>query len=202
MLPNRSREGSKEFGKPVQAAGTKCSIHIHPLCIWLKEMDRRKKVRCSGERPACSFCERLNQECHYLEENSWMSGEGAMHRGSFSCTSNVSKSPAGSGKAHMLTSGPPEGGPFDSSQLSGSQSVAAQQFELVSARTVIRLSFPISAEVTAASSCIPNLINALVQQNGRVESEFIGGPVSSASNPKTPSIAGSTHPSLRQSYEF
>ncbi|KAI1615945.1 fungal-specific transcription factor domain-containing protein [Exophiala viscosa] len=32
---------------------------------------RRKKVRCSGERPSCSFCTRLDQECHYLRENVW-----------------------------------------------------------------------------------------------------------------------------------
>jgi hypothetical protein len=124
-----------------------------------------------------------------------------MHTGSFSYASNVSKSPASYGKAHMLTFGLPEGGPLDSRELSGSQSVAAQQFELVSARTVIRLRFPFSAEVTTASSCIPNLINALVQQNGRVQSDFIGEPVSSASNQRTPSIAGSTPQSSRQSYE-
>ncbi|KAH8803718.1 fungal-specific transcription factor domain-containing protein [Xylogone sp. PMI_703] len=26
---------------------------------------RRKKTRCSGERPACAFCARLRQDCHY-----------------------------------------------------------------------------------------------------------------------------------------
>lgn len=26
---------------------------------------RRKKIKCAGERPICSFCRRLNQACHY-----------------------------------------------------------------------------------------------------------------------------------------
>lgn len=29
-------------------------------------IDRRKKVRCSGGRPSCTFCERLSQECRYV----------------------------------------------------------------------------------------------------------------------------------------
>lgn len=133
--------------------------------------------------------------------NSWMSGESAMHGGSFSCAINVSTSPASHGKAHMLTAAPPAGGPFDSSELSGSQSVAAQQFERVSARTVIRLRVPFCAAVTTASSCIPTLMNALVQQNGRAQSDFIGASVSSSSSQKTSSITGSTLQSSRQSYE-
>ncbi|KAI3577431.1 hypothetical protein IWW34DRAFT_744723 [Fusarium oxysporum f. sp. albedinis] len=33
------------------------------------ESCRRKKTRCTGERPVCSFCERLNQPCEYLPRN-------------------------------------------------------------------------------------------------------------------------------------
>lgn len=29
---------------------------------------RRKKVRCSGERPVCEFCARLNQQCSYEDQ--------------------------------------------------------------------------------------------------------------------------------------
>lgn len=29
---------------------------------------RRKKVRCPGEQPKCSFCERLRQTCTYAED--------------------------------------------------------------------------------------------------------------------------------------
>ncbi|RBR15914.1 uncharacterized protein FIESC28_07116 [Fusarium coffeatum] len=33
---------------------------------------RRKKVRCTGEKPTCSFCTRLSQECVYAEDRrSW-----------------------------------------------------------------------------------------------------------------------------------
>ncbi|UPK97317.1 hypothetical protein LCI18_008252 [Fusarium solani-melongenae] len=31
---------------------------------------RRKKTRCSGERPICAFCARLQQDCHY--DDSWL----------------------------------------------------------------------------------------------------------------------------------
>ncbi|KAF4988185.1 hypothetical protein FDECE_15161 [Fusarium decemcellulare] len=31
---------------------------------------RRKKTRCSGERPICAFCARLHQDCHY--DDSWL----------------------------------------------------------------------------------------------------------------------------------
>lgn len=54
---------------------TKMTIHVfgslnHNIC------NRKKKVRCSGERPSCSFCTRLNQECHYLREN-WEGDRGS-----------------------------------------------------------------------------------------------------------------------------
>lgn len=29
---------------------------------------RKKKVRCTGEKPVCSFCLRLNQDCEYAED--------------------------------------------------------------------------------------------------------------------------------------
>ncbi|CAJ0542659.1 Ff.00g001890.m01.CDS01 [Fusarium sp. VM40] len=29
---------------------------------------RKKKVRCTGEKPVCSFCQRLNQDCEYAED--------------------------------------------------------------------------------------------------------------------------------------
>lgn len=31
---------------------------------------RRKKTRCSGERPVCAFCARLGQTCRYIEDSS------------------------------------------------------------------------------------------------------------------------------------
>lgn len=33
--------------------------------LWLTGRHRRKKTRCSGERPVCSFCARLGQNCRY-----------------------------------------------------------------------------------------------------------------------------------------
>ncbi|KAH7252615.1 hypothetical protein BKA59DRAFT_166509 [Fusarium tricinctum] len=33
------------------------------------ESCRRKKTKCTGERPVCSFCERLQQVCEYLPRN-------------------------------------------------------------------------------------------------------------------------------------
>ncbi|CEI38518.1 hypothetical protein FVEN_g12545 [Fusarium venenatum] len=33
------------------------------------ESCRRKKTKCTGERPICSFCERLQQDCVYLPRN-------------------------------------------------------------------------------------------------------------------------------------
>ncbi|PLB53075.1 hypothetical protein P170DRAFT_122974 [Aspergillus steynii IBT 23096] len=29
---------------------------------------RRKKTKCPGEKPACSFCRRLNQRCTYSRD--------------------------------------------------------------------------------------------------------------------------------------
>ncbi|KAM0267534.1 hypothetical protein ACHAPA_005823 [Fusarium lateritium] len=29
---------------------------------------RKKKVRCTGEKPVCSFCLRLKQDCEYTED--------------------------------------------------------------------------------------------------------------------------------------
>lgn len=29
------------------------------------QVSRRKKTRCPGEKPICSFCERLGQKCFY-----------------------------------------------------------------------------------------------------------------------------------------
>jgi hypothetical protein len=29
---------------------------------------RKKKVRCTGEKPVCSFCLRLKQDCEYAED--------------------------------------------------------------------------------------------------------------------------------------
>jgi hypothetical protein len=34
-------------------------------CLWLIE-SRRKKTKCPGERPTCSFCSRLRQTCYYV----------------------------------------------------------------------------------------------------------------------------------------
>lgn len=32
-------------------------------------MCRRKKSKCPGEKPACSFCSRLGQTCYYADES-------------------------------------------------------------------------------------------------------------------------------------
>lgn len=35
--------------------------------LFLTHARRRKKVRCSGERPVCAYCARLNQNCSYAD---------------------------------------------------------------------------------------------------------------------------------------
>jgi len=43
---------------------------------------RRKKVRCTGEKPTCSFCTRLSQECVYAEDRrSWKRAPVALQAG-------------------------------------------------------------------------------------------------------------------------
>ncbi|KAH8172518.1 hypothetical protein LIA77_06773 [Sarocladium implicatum] len=39
-----------------------------PLLIRVPSWDSRKKIRCLGQKPNCSSCVRLNQECCYKEE--------------------------------------------------------------------------------------------------------------------------------------
>ena len=34
-------------------------------CFGANQASRRKKTRCPGEKPICSFCERLGQDCFY-----------------------------------------------------------------------------------------------------------------------------------------
>lgn len=38
---------------------------IAPDALWPA---RRKKTRCPGERPGCSFCRRLHQDCRYDDD--------------------------------------------------------------------------------------------------------------------------------------
>ncbi|KAJ5089907.1 hypothetical protein N7532_008591 [Penicillium argentinense] len=53
MATSPSRRAPSEDGRPAKRARQAC------------EPCRRKKTRCPGEKPICSFCERLGQKCVY-----------------------------------------------------------------------------------------------------------------------------------------
>jgi hypothetical protein len=46
---------------PPEGSGTRRRLRSNHACINC----RRKKTRCPGEKPACSCCVRLNQQCSY-----------------------------------------------------------------------------------------------------------------------------------------
>ncbi|KAH7063487.1 carboxyl transferase domain-containing protein [Macrophomina phaseolina] len=60
--PTWSNESPSERGRPAATAGTffrsAAGAHAHRVL-------RRKKTRCSGEKPICAFCARLGHECRY-----------------------------------------------------------------------------------------------------------------------------------------
>ncbi|KAJ0142387.1 hypothetical protein HZ326_14790 [Fusarium oxysporum f. sp. albedinis] len=39
---------------------------LEPLTRHACEPCRRKKTKCTAERPVCSYCKRLGDQCHYL----------------------------------------------------------------------------------------------------------------------------------------
>lgn len=67
MAEEQTREN-----KRVRQACDNCRLdsHCHHRLqgMRLTRRIRRKKTRCSGERPVCAFCARLGQHCHYAEE--------------------------------------------------------------------------------------------------------------------------------------
>lgn len=65
--------------KRVRQACTNCRYgntpRLSPDRYLLMYPNRRKKTRCSGERPVCSFCARLGQDCHYNDSYAPLSGD-------------------------------------------------------------------------------------------------------------------------------
>lgn len=59
----RSTGASNAFSKRARIAGEAYAIQIER--ILLIYLDRRKKAKCSGERPVCGCCKRLNQDCQW-----------------------------------------------------------------------------------------------------------------------------------------
>jgi len=53
--------------RPKQACKNCRYVHEYSSRASLISYSRRKKARCPGERPACSFCNRLRQICEYDE---------------------------------------------------------------------------------------------------------------------------------------
>ena len=73
--PTRGQGASKEFNKHAQIAGRFHGSFLswrQTVCFALLiATSRRKKAKCSGERPVCEHCKRLGQDCQ------WESAGGA-----------------------------------------------------------------------------------------------------------------------------
>jgi hypothetical protein len=52
-------------------------------------VSRRKKTKCSGERPTCSFCKRLSQTCEWNKFRPARSGSSEAHLSSIGSSSDV-----------------------------------------------------------------------------------------------------------------
>jgi hypothetical protein len=57
-------------------------------------ISRRKKTKCSGERPICSYCKRLSQTCEWKEFQPARLGSSEEHPGSIGSASDVGISPS------------------------------------------------------------------------------------------------------------
>ncbi|KAH7186241.1 uncharacterized protein B0J16DRAFT_147075 [Fusarium flagelliforme] len=51
-----------------------------PLTRHACEPCRRKKTKCTAERPICSYCKRLGDQCHYLPRGQPKSDPGRLRR--------------------------------------------------------------------------------------------------------------------------
>jgi hypothetical protein len=60
-------------------AGFRSLSHCPPTTLTLAS--RRKKTRCSGERPTCAFCVRLGQKCDYASGSSAVPGRSLSSEG-------------------------------------------------------------------------------------------------------------------------
>jgi hypothetical protein len=73
--PTRGRGASKESNKHAQIAGRFHGSFLNRRetvrFALLTATSRRKKAKCSGERPVCEHCKRLGQDCQ------WESASGA-----------------------------------------------------------------------------------------------------------------------------
>ena len=79
VCPTRGQGASKESNKHAQIAGRfhgsllngRQTVHLALLIA----ISRRKKAKCSGDRPVCEHCKRLGHDCQ------WESASGARSSG-------------------------------------------------------------------------------------------------------------------------
>ena len=61
----RARQACRNCRSVLPIASARRNAELVADCTWL---DRRKKTRCPGERPGCSYCLRLRQDCEYDDD--------------------------------------------------------------------------------------------------------------------------------------
>ena len=115
---------------------------------------RRKKVRCSGERPTCSYCDRLNQDCHYLEEGNWIGSDAPLHRPSAPYVRILRPCAA---RSQLLTSPSPLGGPVVPGSVTGSKGVATQPLRGVSVVIVIHCHLLLGVRANPSAQLYPSI---------------------------------------------
>lgn len=74
LRPCPPKDLLNEFDKPVNLVGQSLLLCLSANRISSLDVSSRKKSRCPGEKPICSHCARLRQNCFYAED---LGGKGS-----------------------------------------------------------------------------------------------------------------------------